>query len=403
MIECSIYICYFLLVITLNILEYKIYKTIFNPFAVLSIPFSVVVFICICFNKNLDFVEFSYITLYPWILGLVIFWTSGRFVGYIFMSSPVEINTFKKEPDNSNKLILFIISLVCLFFLIKFRSLSNSVSMGTKDFGEEFMLGGLAGRLSNCLMIFFPYLIYTKCNKFFKIILLFFIFIFILSYASKTWLMGVFIVSIFIGILQKRINLNPKIIILTLVGGISLFILYYSFTIDNDVLFDFVFRHFYFYLTSGVLGLNEFFEEKTFFVSNNDYLILPFVNFINTIFLGKQALLPHSSLWYCTDLLNGTETNVYTFFGTLYIYGDWVFMAIYTFVLGFMTYLFFYLAKKSNNIFINILNAYNLSILFFAWYNFAYNLLRYWEIFTFCIFFFILSKVRLSFKRNFLD
>ena len=91
----------------------------------------------------------------------------------------------------------------------------------------------------------------------------------------------------------------------------------------------------------------------------------------------------HSALWYVTDLNIGTESNVFSFFGTIYIYTDPVLFVVYSSLFGLFSYGVFTSALKSRSIFIHIIYAYNLCILFWGWYNCGYNLLRYWEIFAY--------------------
>lgn len=395
-----IYLFYFIFVIFLNYYEYKRFNTFLNPFSILSIPFTVIVLLCIAINPYFEFVLLVGTTLIPWIWGLLIFWLAGRFVALTHVKvTPFSEGEGMNKSIKVNYIILAFMILVCLFFIVKFKSISATQELGSKDFGGELMIGGLAGRFSNFLLIFIPYLFFVKINKVLKVVLLALFFLFVVSYASKTWLVGIFIVSIIVNSLSKKSSVKIKGLLFTVLGGLSLFVIYYAFLIDPDVLFDFIFRHFYFYLTSGVLGLNGYVLAGSPDVVNNDYLVLPFVNALRT-FQGLEPFLAHSPLWYVTDLRIGTETNVYTFFGTIGMFGDPIFFVIYTFILGFISYFMFYFALKKNNIFLYIMYGYNLLILFYGWYNCGYNLLRYWEIFVYCIFLFFINNINLGWSGN---
>lgn len=145
-------------------------------------------------------------------------------------------------------------------------------------------------------------------------------------------------------------------------------------------------RHFYFYITSGILPLSEY--VRLGMDSMHNGITLPFISIIH-YWMGEEVSA-HSPLWIVTDNVLGTSSNVYTFFGTLWIFGDRLDYVFYSILSGIISMSAYRLYKYHNSIFYLIAYAYTMCILFFGWYNWYFATLRIWEIYIYC---FVLSKV----------
>ncbi|RHR41000.1 hypothetical protein DWX23_08070 [Parabacteroides sp. AF18-52] len=380
-----IFLIFFILVGVINYIDYRTYKTIITPTFFLSVPFSAILLLCLLLNPSLSFVKVYPPSILIWIIGLFFFWLPGRVFAYTIGKKDFSSKNPRYTPYNTapNKVILWIGVLIIGYFLLKYKSIANTEMVGSKEFGGELMIGGIASRLSNVLMLFFPYFVCTRLkSKILKYTFVSAIFFLIISYAAKTWMMNIILASFIVGAFRKQVKVNIKTIILLVFILFILFFLYYSLLIDSDSLLQFVFRHFYFYITSGILPMSSYIESESFFQTDNRYIIMPFVNMYYSL-RGLPPMDVHSALWYVTDLNIGTESNVFSFFGTIYIYTDPVLFVVYSSLFGLFSYGVFTSALKSRSIFIHIIYAYNLCILFWGWYNCGYNLLRYWEIFAY--------------------
>lgn len=397
LIEFVTYIIFIIEVILLNRWYYMVSKTIFNPIACLSLPFTFILLICILFNNTLDFVPFRYEGLWPWILGLFFFWIPSFL---IFNNKSLVSNSIPIIKNINNIKIIFLVILLCLAYIsVNIKSMS-AYDLGSKELGEELTIGGVKGRIYNIMMVMFPFMICYSYNIFLKIGLTIISTYFLLASGSKTWIMYAFLVSIICYNKSRKLPLNIKWIVISVTLLLGLFMTYYYLNTDfddNSSFFLFALRHFYFYLTSGILPLGEVCHLNL--QDGQDVFIFPFFNIIK-IWAGEEGMAAHSSLWIETDYINHTLSNVYTLFGSLIMGDNYVAFAFYAIFFGFISCLIFFKSQRSDNIFISIMNGYNLSVLFFAWFNCAYALLRVWEIFCFAIFFYYLQRSKIRIKKE---
>ena len=392
--EVLTYTTFFIEVSILNYINFRINNPFLNPIACLSIPFTIVLLICLAYNEALGLIPFHYEALWVWILGLFFFGIPGILVFHEVSHKQKIIN-----PLRNIKFIKCIISICLLYMLTQLSSLSN-YDLGSKDLGEELTVGGLKGRISNVLLVACPLMVCISYNKYLKFIIVGLIFCVLLAFGSKTWLLYAFAACILCLYQQKKISFNIWSILFPIVGMLMIFGIYYSLNteIEDFVhLTEFISRHFYFYLTSGLLPLSEFIDRGT--AQAVGEFTLPFFNIID-IWLGNPGVAAHSSLWYTTDNILGTQSNVFTFFGSLYMGGNLLALGGYSFLLGFISYLIYRTSIKKYNLFFQIMNAYNCCVLFFGWFNCAYGLLRIWEIFVYSYFFYLLSKNEVNERKK---
>jgi len=371
---------YLLIIETIIILfvDSRLFRTILTPSLFLIIPYLLIVIVSVVYGKELGLVPLHYNSLYVWIIGILPFWVSGILLRLI-ISGP--LNKHTAEIDfNQKKWISILFKLIILFFMYKFIIvLKGGYLFGTKQFGERFFGSGIIGHIANLLFIIFPYLTITtkkllSVQTVFSLLLLFLI----TSYGSKTWLLTVSITTLLLFIHYKRIKLSLFTLIVPIFVGFGIFTLIYSFTIKNNLL-DFATRHFIDYLTSGILPLSEFVKNN----STNDvdpaYLFSPFVNTIHAI-RGHPLISPHSNIQILTDTKSNFESNVFTLFGTIYIYGGKYWGTIVSFLLGFLNYGLLLVVKLRNNLFNVITYYFAMSLLFWGWFNCSFILMRPWEI-----------------------
>lgn len=382
------YLIFFLEVFIFNLLNYRIYKTYLNPMAFLSIPFTIILISCLILNSYLGFIPFHYKGLWIWIIGLFFFGISG-----LIMSLP---KVSKKEilKVNNKSLVWNIILVSILYMVLQFKQLQN-YDLGSKELGEEIAVGGLTGRVSNLLLAMCPFMVCAKYNIICKIIIIPLIIYFIIATGSKTWILYAFMASMLCIYKQHKTKFNILFILLLIIGMFLFFGLYYKLNTEiqdiND-LSGFIIRHFYFYLTSGILPLSEFVRTEA--PNLGEHFVLPFFNIIK-VWLGYDGIEGHSANFFITDLVLGTQSNVFTFFGSLYM-GNYVSLCVYSIIFGVVSYMIFITALRYNNIFLYAANAYNSCILFFGWYNCGYGLLRIWEILIILILFYALSKRKIN-------
>lgn len=378
------YLCYIVEVAIFNYIFYKRFKSVINPMSALSIPFTLIVIICLLFNETLGFVSFYYEAIWIWTIGLFLFFWGGILVD-IIGSSLIRNKYYNKY---SGTYIFHIIIFICICIaIVKFRSVISYNDFGSKEMGAEMGMGGIVGRVSNVLLIAFPYYVVRNIKLWIKFPLAICLLIFIFALGSKTWIMySILAAFITYVLLNRNYRINYKVLLVALCVMLLSFVLYYKLKVsigDSDKFIAFVARHFYFYITSGVLPLSEY--VKLGMDSMHNGITLPFISII--YYWMGEAISVHSPLWIVTDNVLGISSNVYTFFGTLWILGDRWDYVIYSILSGIISMTVYKVYVTHNNIFSLVAYAYTLCILFFGWYNWFFGALRIWEMYVLCFIF----------------
>lgn len=381
------YLCYIVEIIIFNYIFYKRFSSAVNPMSALSIPFTLIVFICLFFNESLGFVSFYYEAIWIWTIGLFLFFIGGILVD--IMCGSLTLNKYYNKYRSTYIFNIIIFICVCIAS-VKFKTAISYNDFGSKEMGAEIGMGGIVGRVSNVLLIAFPYYVVQNIKLWIKTPLVIALLIFIFALGSKTWIMYSILAAFMTYILHKgNYRINYKVLLAVLFAMLLSFVLYYKFKVsigDSDRFIVFVARHFYFYITSGALPLSEY--VRLGMDSMHNGITLPFISII--FYWMGEAVSAHSPLWIVTDNVLGTSSNVYTFFGTLWIFGDRLDYVFYSILSGIISMSAYRIYKFHNSIFSLIAYAYTLCILFFGWYNWYFATLRIWEIYAYC---FILSKV----------
>ncbi len=330
----------------------------------------------------MQFIPFYLSSLYVWSIGLILFLLGGYFCTFVTSVYQNHIYNTSFNGYRNTKWFIYLVLFAATITIYKFKSL-NGLEIGSKELGEELGIGGIIGRSSNILLISIPFFMTYKMNKLWKVLIIALLAFFLICMGSKTWLTYAIIVCFVIrntGFSKKKIWLIIGLIILL----VSAFFLYYKLNTnidDNTQFLSFASRHMYFYITSGLLPYSEIVANEL--SVNPPGITLPFIT-IFSYWLGEAIASVHSSIWVVTDQIVGKPSNVFTFFGTLWILGkngDFVFLSILS---GFICYLWYYMSKYKDCIFLKIGWGFTVAILFFGWYNWGFALLRIWEIYIYC-------------------
>ncbi|MBD5132452.1 MAG: oligosaccharide repeat unit polymerase [Clostridiales bacterium] len=394
------YFIYFTIVVVFNIIEYKRCRTVINPFFFLSIPFTIIMLICVAFNKAMYFVPFNPLCLNLWSVGLVIFWIGGATCEIIIKKAFPESGVCDEKRSlyagvNDKSLINIIFGICILFSMLLTLKSGSSGDFASKEMGDEVGKGGIAGRISNVLILAVPYYFGYKCKPLKRIGVILLLMMLITAIGSKTWL-TYSLVAGFVTMGFTGMKINPKTII---IGGLVLllvFVLYYRLNTgieDNDHFMEFVARHFYFYITSGILPLSEIIDKNMEFHGTG--MTHPFVKLFMS-WIDPSSFSFHSKLWITTDLFLGTQSNVCTFFGNFYTSGGMKYVITNSFYSGLLCYFFRVLYLRSNSIFLASSYALTLAVLFFGWFNYGLGLERIWEIYIISFILYYLSKYKFS-------
>jgi len=374
-------------------LDFHRFRTLLTPGIMLSLPFTFILVISLIFAEMLDFIPFYIPGLWIWIVGFATFYLAECGMNLLFIHYKESIQEDYRIPT----VIYYGILIVSLFFI--FAILTNGLSViGTKDFASELFQGGLKGRFSNLLLLIAPLVFWSQGKILLKSITLA-LFLFILpTFGSKTYLIGSIVAIVFMGICRNKIKFSLPVIFSFCIAGSGGFFLYYWLLMNTDISTFFLWgtRHFFFYLTSGILPLGEIIQQDIPRMSGSNfpfYALLSSWGFCPPVF-------SESEIWILTDIIKLTESNVFSFFGSIYLTTtDSFSFILYSAFWGIFSSLFFNIAYKTKNIFFQVAWSWILVGLFFGWFGNQLKLLRFWEILIWGIFLYCLHIHFLCYKK----
>jgi len=392
----------------LTISEIKFYKTIFTPITLLSIPYTIVVTILVLFGNIMNFYALNYWSLLVWIIALPFFWGIGLLTYQIFFKS--RLLNFKpiKTLNYENKFRMIAINIsqiisVVLIIRILFLVFINRYS----DFGEKFASNyagrGIYGHLFVLQMVLVSYFISILGKN--KTTLITFILAIgtLFVYQVKGWIFIPVLTGLIVRYANNKLNINLKKLLIYSFIAFSFFILSYipsiGFDMDNLLFF---FNHFFNYLFAGVSGLSEYTRLDYPTSSNYDILLSPF----SKIFDLKN-IFQYTNGQYIFNMTQdikigkqfNNSTNVYTIFGELYLYSKNFHTIIYITIISFITYLVFFIAILSRNIWFVIGFIYWASGLFMGWFSNYYWLLTPYETLFFSLLIGGLNYIKVDLKK----
>lgn len=392
---------FFVEVAFLFYLETKTWGTLYTPLNFLMLPYSIVLIITLFLAGNFGFVELYYPSILFWSIGLLLFAIPSYGLGYLITNYPGQKNSVIEEKDIPGILVIIAILVGAALLFQFYRTLATSNAfVGSDDFAEEFSGHGLWAhirQLSVPLIIVCIYFLSKRRWWIFPILLC------LLIANLINQVKGTIVITVISGMAIRlyagKTKLNWRFITTTIGGGLILFFISYlalpllgkgeSKVSDEQITFVFnVFGH---YLTSGILGLSEDMVHNYPDMSVIDIILSPFINIYNQIAGIDDIISPVNPKYYDTG---HNLTNVRTFFGTLYIYTNWLQFVLYTLSLSSLLYLIKLCTMKYNNIFIYTIYFYECSLLAMGWFEFYFFHLAAIEIPILSLFLLLACRIR---------
>lgn len=360
-------------------LDKKIYGSKITPVSVLTIPFIIVLTITTLYSEKMGMVPLYDPCLIFWNIGLISFWIPSLIFALLFRKN---IN-LKKHPNyNPNNLKHFdlffktlgtIVAFICLIGLfkgyLKYKSLS---------FGDE-LAGGLIAHAAVLLRIFIVYILIfkklAKGNYLYKFIFLVGI-TYSLIYTVKSWLIIPLVAGILGNIIVNKKKFKVYYFIVVPIFAFIVFFLTYSISLNNNAPLDFIFRHIFFYINSGILSLSEYYKNNGEIGISIEFLFQPMYNI-----LYKLSGINVNSV--VSDIANNigvkSLSNVKTFFGTIFIYGGFIGGSFVSFIWGSISYLFLNLSRLNEQPFFIVYYFLLIAALAMGWFDIYFNNLGYYE------------------------
>lgn len=375
-------------VMILLYIEHKIWRTLYTPLVFLMVPYAVVLIVTIFVaGSSLGFVEFYYPSIILWNMGLLIFAVPSFVIGVLICKKKYRCNAPIVELKMPKMMICMAFFFSVLFIWHLYGTLGSSAqALGSDEFGEEFSGYGLWGHLRMVTLPLLMMSIYYVSRKniwlFFPIIV--FIVVSVLNQV-KGWTIIPCLAALSIRLYMGKTKLSTRFILYIVLGGFLTFFTFYAMSIlvvqereVSDDFMQFIFGHFFHYLTSGTLGWSMDVERGLPDDGGSfEILIAQFVNLFKAIIGDKELVSPVNGLYYNTGL---TLTNVRTFFGTIYINTNIVLFVFYVCCISTLMYGLKLLTIRYNNIYVYTIYFFYCSLLFMGWFDLYFSNLTIVEV-----------------------
>ncbi len=358
-------------------LEVKAWHTLYTPLIFLMIPYTIVLLITIMVaGGSFGFVEFYYPSIVIWNVGLLLFAVPSLVLGY-FMSKSNMIYSKRPLPDSLSKVLVFIVFFMSLIFLVHLKGTlgSSAQALGSDEFGSDFSGGGLWGHLRIITIPLLMMCIYYVSLKRWWLAIPVGVFLMVsMLNQVKGWVIIPVISAMSMRLYTGKTKLSARLLLSVVLLSFLVFFASYGLSIlvvqnrgVSKVFMDFIFGHFFHYLTSGTfgwsmdlqLGLPDDYE-------NFQNVIAQFVNLFKSFVGDSELVAPINPIYHNPGL---SLTNVRTIFGTLYINSTWPAFAIYVLFLSTFSYFLKIALMRFNNIYMYTIYFFFCGMLFMGWFD----------------------------------
>jgi len=375
-----------------------------TPFCALAFPYAAVVLFAYWAGPMLGFVPFAPGSLVVWMCGLLVFWSAGfvllrvvigsELLGYVSRGFTAYFRGEDASTTLTTTLAILVVPLFAIGLLKSVAAAGGWAALWSPEFKSAYA-HGFYGHIRLLCEPLEVLLIGTASRKRkLQITLACILAVFFLVGQVKGLVLQPLIAGFFYRFMRGRASLSLKSVGVVILCGILIFGAVYlggmsirdaSFPTSSDT-YLFIARHFSNYLMAGVLGFSEVFRTGTNQVGGSPAAIFtPALNVYNLV-SGGINMKPWGSTsdpGIQIDLLTddpNANTNVYSFFGTLYIYLGAVGASIYAIIAGLLCYTLWSLAGWSRNEWFLTLYCLIAAELFFGYFELYFWLLDPYEV-----------------------
>lgn len=376
----------------LQYMEYKAWKTLFTPLSFLMLPYLVVLIITLFISgTSFGFVPFYYPSILIWHIGIFLFAIPSFTIAYIMQRKGLQmtIDTSQDSMRESEmpRLLIILSLFLSLLFLWHLRSTlsSSKQALGSDEFGEDFSGFGFWGHLRIFTIPLYVICMYYVGKKrwwlWFPVIV--FTIVSVLNQV-KGWTIIPILAALTMRIYTGRTKLTLRLLIIGVLGMFAIFFTFYAMSIlvvqdrgVSDDFMDFIFGHFFHYLTSGTYGWSMDVERGIPDDGGSfEMIIAQLVNLAKSATGDKELVSPINTLFFFSGR---SLTNVRTIFGTLYINTTAVSFTLYTLILSTIIYSMKLLALKYANIYTYTVYFFYITLLFMGWFDLYFANLTIFE------------------------
>lgn len=376
-----------------------------SPIMCMGVPTLGAVILGAVIGPYLNFISFNNEAIDILICGFSFFWLGGMFIT-LFL--PKHIRQRKIVGRGCGHIHPRFINITCfVLVIIAILGLRQTLAesggdMEKGDYGSHGIVGHVNGFIMGYCVFYILSLKYKLgVNRLWAIIMI----CIILFLKIMTGIRGNIVLPLLGGFIALGVTKSIKISFrsfLYSIGGVIILFVGTTFLFNNKYNIDtteFLGSYLFFYMTSGVFGLNSLIENKMVVIGQNpEYIFTFFKNLLIAVFGGgeKYAQLVQPDFAICTtsEAIYPFASNVYTLVGDIYINTGYTLGSIFFFVLGIYCYFLFYFSYKS--VFLISLYSFvaaNLALGLFSQYILY---IYFYTVQAFLLMLHFLSKIRFS-------
>jgi hypothetical protein len=386
-----------LVVVVLSGLEDRFLGTPITPFGVLAFPYLVVVLLSFFLGPLLDFVPLNTGSLTVWMCGLILFWAMGYLLVWTAVGRQVSrdiARRFKSEFQGeafseriSTSLAALSIPILILGVILSVRSVGGWSEIASPEFKAAHGYGLPAHALLLCEPLFILLVGTVNRKSKLQIVLAGVLMVFFLIGQVKGRVLQVLIGGFLYRVLRGRSSVSVRNMGILAFCAILVFCSVYlgaMWMVDPGVVSDsgtyaLLGRHFSYYLMAGVLAFSEASRTGTVDVGggSSTEIFRPFVDVYRKLVgpanpVGLGSTHAKGMQIDLTEESVDANSNVYTLFGTLYLYLGGFGSAVYVMVMALLCYAIFLAAVWTRNEWLLVLYCFIGAQLLFGFFEFYF-------------------------------
>lgn len=325
-------------------------------------------------------------SVYIWCIGLALYWLVGYILSLCLLRKNINNKTPFKQVIYMPQGVLVFSSIIALLTDLGLVYAAIKIAPIGSDEFKDFCGTGLIAHMAVYLRFVILWLIcannvVSRRN----IILKWFVILSTVFYAVTYSTKGSIVLLLLSVIIMRKIilNKNVKILQLILLAISSLFIFFVSYSIvfGYAAPLNFIFNHTFFYFVSSIASFSQYCKIDAPIEISAEILFMPIVNFYYKL-MGMPLEKVYSDLW--TAVGPGIESNVKTFFGTIFIYGG-VWGGIFTVIVYSLVGHLLLVCSLKRNQFALFSYCICLAALTLGWFDLFFNMIAFYEYIIFAV------------------
>ena len=359
--------------------EHKAWGTLLTPLNVLMLPYIAVLLVSILMSGRSGFVEFYYPSIALWNVGLLLFaLPSFLMAGYAHHNGfAVRTTAITNDPMPAIFTVIGILLTLMFAYRLMGTISSSKFIIGSDEFAEEFAGFGFWGhlkRFSNVMLMLYIYYL-DRQHRWLWVFIIVLMVVSVINMVKGTIIIPC-VVGVMLRIASGKMRITPRLLVMVVISAVAVFFVTFLLAIVvvnemevNEGVLEWIFQRFVHYFSSGTLGLSVDMEQG--FPDRGPFTVIwtPFINILNQLTGDGEVLSPVNPTFHFTGI---SLTNVRTFFGTLFIYTNYLQYALYTVGLSAFCYTLKLLSVRFPNLFTNTVYYYYCALLAMGWFEFYF-------------------------------